>query len=165
MTRLLIRCALCVLALAAAQGATAETSRFTMTPVEDGGLRLDTQTGAVSHCTAESGRWMCADVTDEGVARGGRIESLEQENAALKQENAGLKSAIEGLRAERGPAGCEGAEKAPPGAAPQTSKPAMPGDEEIDQMMAFLEKMARRLKAMVEDLKREQTPPPATDQL
>ena len=52
--------------LVAAQSAPdGENGRYTMTPIPEGVLRLDTRTGTVSTCTANGAGWACYAVPDE----------------------------------------------------------------------------------------------------
>ncbi len=60
--------------------------RFTMTPVANGFLRLDTRTGAVSLCTVASGQAECRASADERAALEKEIGRLSKENAALKAQ-------------------------------------------------------------------------------
>jgi len=91
--------------------------RFSMTPAQNGFLRLDKQTGAVSYCTIENGLSACRVGADERVA-------LEEEIARLRRENAELKAA-------RGPA--------------QGSGSALPRDEEFERALSFAERFMRRM--------------------
>ena len=69
-----------VLTLALAGPAAAQTivreGRYAMVPVEDGFLRLDTGTGAVSRCTGEIGRLTCRILPDERLAYEAEIDRL-----------------------------------------------------------------------------------------
>ena len=51
---------------AAAQDSAA--GRYTMHQTEDGFVRLDTQTGAVSLCRKEANAWSCRDIHPVGAA-------------------------------------------------------------------------------------------------
>ena len=151
-----LRFAVLALVLAAAPAAGAQTNRYSMTPVEGGALRLDMQTGEVSHCTPQYGSWTCRGVADD-------MAKLKRKLGALELENKSLRTDIERLQ-PRAKAEPEPGPAPPPDANPPVAGEAPhPGDQEIDQMMAFLEKMARRLKGMVEDLKREQPEPGTKD--
>ena len=52
----------------AASDAAPEDGRFTMTPVENGFLRLDTRNGAVSLCIVKEGAAECRLAADERIA-------------------------------------------------------------------------------------------------
>ncbi len=66
----------------------AGNGRFTMTPVADGFLRLDTQNGQVSLCTITAGQAQCRASADERAALEAEIDRLAKENAALKGQRA-----------------------------------------------------------------------------
>jgi hypothetical protein len=62
----------------------AETGRFSMTPVANGFLRLDTRTGQTSLCTVSGDQAQCRAGADERAALEAEIARLTRENAALK---------------------------------------------------------------------------------
>lgn len=62
-----------------------DNGRFTLSPVADGFLRLDTRTGAVSTCTNKTG-WTCRLVPDERAALDTEIGRLQADNKRLKDE-------------------------------------------------------------------------------
>jgi hypothetical protein len=54
---------------AAAQDGAPPAGRFQLAPGDGGGfVRLDTRTGAVSHCRQENGVWLCQPIMDSGLA-------------------------------------------------------------------------------------------------
>ena len=53
---------------ASAEPLPADKGRYTMTPVEGGFMRLDTQTGAVALCTRKSETWTCEPVDDKSAS-------------------------------------------------------------------------------------------------
>jgi hypothetical protein len=61
-----------------------ENGRFSMTPVANGFLRLDTRTGQTSLCTVSADQAQCRAGADERAAMEAEIARLTQENAALK---------------------------------------------------------------------------------
>ena len=63
-----------------------ESARYEMERVEDGFLRLDRQTGEVSHCREIQGAWACQLVPDERKAYEKRIGKLEDRNAELSKK-------------------------------------------------------------------------------
>jgi hypothetical protein len=119
--------ALCGPALAQAP-AEGDAGRFTMTPVADGALRLDTRTGRVSHCKNDAGGWTCTSVADE--------------RAAYEEEIARLQARLAKVEAEL--------------AARSAFTP--PSDADLDRAVGFMEKFFRRFMAMIENLKREYAP-------
>ncbi len=131
-----------ILMLALAGPAAAQTvvrdGRYAMVPVEDGFLRLDTGTGAVSRCTGEIGRLTCRILPDERLAYEAEIGRLEDRIDALE----GRVAIMENDRTL-------GALNAP------DSKGVLPSEEEIDKVMALAEKVMRRFFDFVKELKRD----------
>ena len=138
---------------ALAQGAPeTENGRFTFKEVPDGILRLDGRTGHVSLCSKVT-EWACRTLADDRTA-------LENEIGRLLDENLALRKQLE-ARAPVPP------ETVPPSAAtppPPAVAPApkqggrelnLPSDAEVNRMMAFLEKMWRRLLDMAQRTQRE----------
>ncbi len=116
---------------AAAQTPSATTApqpgdRYRFTPVDGGVLRLDSQSGQVSFCRAREGGWTCETAADDRAALEAEIKRLADRVAALEK---------------------------------QTNDPAnrfrTPSDQEIEQVMGFFEKMMKRFRGVVENLKRE----------
>lgn len=62
-----------------------ENGRFTLSPVTDGFLRLDTRNGVVSICTNKSG-WTCRLVPDERAALDTEIGRLQTDNKKLREQ-------------------------------------------------------------------------------
>ena len=95
--------------------------RYSMTPVPDGGfLRLDTRTGAVSHCRIVDGGVQCRSSADERAALQTEIDRLAAENEGLKQKLA----------------------QASPG---DRLRNVLPSEKEIDTALNFMERMMRRM--------------------
>jgi hypothetical protein len=63
-----------------------ENGRFTLSPVPEGFLRLDTRTGAVSTCSSAKGNWVCRAVPDERAALDTEIGRLQADNEKLKNQ-------------------------------------------------------------------------------
>ena len=63
-----------------------ETGRYTMSPTEDGFLRLDRTTGSVSHCRKAGSDWACELVADDRRALQAEIDALHTENERLKHQ-------------------------------------------------------------------------------
>lgn len=72
-----------------------ENGRYTMSPVPDGLLRLDTRTGAVSICRSKGG-WICRVVPDERAALDIEIGRLQAENKKLQDELAARDGTVTG---------------------------------------------------------------------
>lgn len=62
-----------------------ENGRFTLSPVPEGFLRLDTRTGAMSTCSNRGG-WACRLVPDERAALDAEIGRLQADNKKLKEQ-------------------------------------------------------------------------------
>lgn len=141
--------------LAPAPGARGEQAgRYSLTPVEEGMLRLDSRTGALSLCRRVEGLWACAAVSDGHLDLQHEAERLGRENAGLgakvarlSRENAELKAKVDRLQAQI-EAGRRKTKAPPP--------PALPDERTIDEMMNVLEKMVRRFQDMIERLKPKQ---------
>lgn len=103
-----------------------ETGRYTMQPVDEGFLRLDTQTGAVSVCARTNGDWVCRAAADERSA-------LEEENARLRADIAILQEQVEEL-----------------GAKPRVTTP-----EDVDAAMEVFESVAESFGRMVRIMRKE----------
>jgi hypothetical protein len=130
--------ALAVTTVAAAQEVKPGSGRFAIEPSMDGFVRLDTATGAVSHCTRREGVWHCDVIADDRTALSGQVKALSAEVARLTKE-------VADLRARVGDA---------PAAVDNKASPS--GDEEMDKALGFTEKLMRSLFGMVRELKREE---------
>lgn len=103
---------------ASTAGAAEITGRYVLEKVEQGFLRLDSETGVMSLCAARSGVWECAAIKDEGLDGNEELARLRTENETLKKRLADLEK--EG-----------GATK-------------LPNDQEVDRMMDIFGKMFDR---------------------
>ena len=112
--------------------------RYAIVPVEDGFLRLDTGTGAVSRCTGEIDRLTCRILPDERLA-------YEAEIGRLEDRIDELESRVAVLEANRPLGGLD----APDGDGE------LPSEEEIDKVMTLAEKVMRRFFGFVKELKRD----------
>jgi hypothetical protein len=129
-----------------------DNGRFSFKEVPDGILRLDSRTGEVSLCSRVS-EWACRALADDRTA-------LENEIGRLLDENATLRKQLEEARHAPVPP-----EAVPPAVAPnppavQPPKQSergltLPSDADVNRMVAFLEKMWRRLLDMAERTQRE----------
>ena len=61
-------------------------SRFAVQPSDDGFIRLDTRTGAVSHCGRRQGVWFCEKLVEDQTALEKRIDDLTARVDALSKE-------------------------------------------------------------------------------
>jgi hypothetical protein len=104
--------------LPSAQAQTA--GRFTFQPIDGGVMRLDTETGHVSHCTKSGDSLACRSVADDRAALQEEIDRLRRENDELRL---GGKPSTPGI----------------------TGKLQLPSEEDLDKAMGLFEKMMRRM--------------------
>lgn len=100
--------------------------RYKLQKTDGGFLRLDAQTGQVSFCREREGSWSCETAADDRAALEAEINRLTQRIAALEKKQ---NDPIERFRT--------------------------PSDQEIEQVMGFFEKVMKRFRGMVENLKKE----------
>ena len=132
--------------LVAAQSAPdAENGRYSMTPIPEGVLRLDTRTGTVSTCTKNGAGWACYAVPDERTALDAEIGRLQAEVEKLKGQLAAGPT-VSGKVDEALPKS-DPLKKAEPKVAESERKIEipLPSDQDVDRVMSFLEKAWRRL--------------------
>ena len=151
---ILFLAALLALPIAAAgQDASAPSGRYQISPDEDGFVRLDTRTGAMTHCGKREGAWRCDVLAEERSDVDRRLETLAGKVDALSAEVARLADRLAAVEAE------PGASTAP---SPDAQLPAVPSpearEEDFDEALSFAERLMRRFFDMVRELKSE-TPP------
>ncbi len=89
----MIRSTACLAVLAAilsgpsAANAADAPGSYTMTPTDDGALRLDTRTGAVSACSRTEDGWECRAVVDDRQELQKQLDRLARQNERLKQRS------------------------------------------------------------------------------
>jgi hypothetical protein len=127
-----------------------DNGRFTFKEVPDGILRLDGRTGHVSLCSKVA-EWACRTLADDRTA-------FENEIGRLLDENAALRKQLE-ARAPVPPETVPPSAAPPPAVAPAPKQGErelnLPSDADVNRMMAFLEKMWRRLLDMAQRTQRE----------
>ena len=123
-----------------------ENGRFTLSPVTDGVIRLDTRTGAVSTCTNNGNGWACYAVPDERAALDAEIGRLEAHNEKLKTELAAREPTVTGKIDEPLPKS-DSLKQSEPKAADGERKIEipLPSDRDLDRMMTFLGQAWQRL--------------------
>jgi hypothetical protein len=109
-----------------------KNGRYSLYPVAEGVLRLDTRTGQISQCSPSDAGWTCKLVPDQRSA-------LETEIARLQGENATLKKQLlaHGLPVPGAPG--------PSIAQPDDPELKLPSDAYVNKVISFLEKVWRRL--------------------
>lgn len=117
--------------------------RYTFHRLDDSFVRLDTRTGQVSACRRGDAGWACQAVPDERSALESEIGRLQADNAALKAE----------LLARGLP--LPGGVKANPPSAKGPDVARTPSDAQIDNAMAVLERVWRRMVEIMANTQRE----------
>ncbi|QPF95411.1 hypothetical protein IC761_33980 [Bradyrhizobium commune] len=142
--------------LVAAQSAPdSENGRYSMTPIPEGVLRLDTRTGTVSTCTKNDSGWACYAVPDERSALDAEIGRLQAEVERLKEQVAAGPT-VSGKIDEALPKS-DPLKKAEPKIAEGDRKIEipLPSDQDMDRVMSFLEKAWRRLIDMANRVQKD----------
>jgi hypothetical protein len=116
-------------------------SRYTMTPVEGGLMRLDTETGSVSLCTREAEAWSCEPVADKSASS--------DDKARLEAENKDLKDRLKALEGT-------GTVTGPPGGVTK-----LPTEKEVDDALDYVERMYKKFRDRIQKLDPPSSTPPA----
>jgi len=138
MQKITIACLLtaCSVAVApAAEDPAAAPGRYTLSPSANGFVRLDTQTGQVSQCTGAAADLVCKSTPDERAAMQAEIDRLQKENDELKAAAA-----------------------APQPSADTGPQIAIPSDKEVDKAFNFMERMVKRFKGLIEEMRKDPAP-------
>jgi hypothetical protein len=128
---------------AAGEDASAPSGRYQIAPDEDGFVRLDTRTGAMTHCGKREGAWRCDVLAEERSDLEQRLDALAGKVDALSAEVARLAGRLATVEAKAG------ASAAP---SPEAR------EEDFDEALSFAERLMRRFFELVRELKSE-TPP------
>ncbi len=133
-----------------------ENGRYTLSPVADGVIRLDTRTGAVSNCANNGTGWACYLVPDERAAFDDEIGRLQSENDKLRQQLAEREPTVSGKIDEALPKS-DTLKKPEPQAGDSSRKIEipLPSDRDMDHMMSFLEQAWRRLVDMANRMQKD----------
>jgi hypothetical protein len=135
-----------------------EKGRYTLSPVPDGVIRLDTRSGAVSTCSNNGTGWACYAVPDERAALDAEIGRLQTENEKLKTELAAREPTVGGKIDEPLPK-TDSLKKPEPKVAEGERKIEipLPSDRDMDRVMSFLEQAWRRLVEMANRMQKDVT--------
>lgn len=131
-----------------------KAGRYTMHKAEDGFVRLDTQSGAMSLCRKSDDSWAC-----EPMAGSHRAD--QQELAKLRRENTELREQIkrlEGLPADRGAREVDPSDPPRPGDK-KSSGLRLPTEKEVDQALNYFENILRKFQDRLKRLERNQENP------
>lgn len=107
----------------------AATDRFTLEKSDNGFVRLDRQTGAVTLCTEADGALTCRMAADERAAYDADLARLEKRVEALEKRLAGGTSAKSG---------------------------ALPSDAEVDRSIGIMERFMRAFFGLVQEFQGEE---------
>lgn len=151
--------ALALLPAVAAPALAAEDpgARFSMTPSDDGFMRLDKQTGAVSMCRKQNGDWACKALPDDQKALQDQIGKLEQENRTLKDENRRLEDVM-GLNPESAKPGPDTGQGS--GSGSGTGSMPLPSEKDVDKAFDYVEGMLKKFRDRLKKLDESLVPPP-----
>ena len=132
-----------------------ENGRYSMTPIPEGVLRLDTRTGTVSTCTKNGAGWACYAVPDERTALDAEIGRLQAEVERLKGQLAAGPT-VSGKIDEALPKSDPLKKAEPKGAEGERKiEIPLPSDQDVDRVMSFLEKAWRRLIDMANRVQKD----------
>ncbi len=120
--------------------------RYTMTPTDDGYLRLDSQSGAVALCARTESGWSCTPVDDDQLSMQDKLAAITKENEELKDEVRELRRVLDSQIKNGGQNGSG------------SGSITLPSDQDVDKIIGFLEKLAKKFKGMVNELKEDQEP-------
>jgi hypothetical protein len=134
----------------------AENGRYTLSPVPDGAIRLDTRTGAVSTCNNSGTGWACYAVPDERAALDAEIGRLQADNEKLKAQLAAGEPTVTGKIDEPLPK-TDSLKPAEPKVAESERKIEipLPSDRDMDRAMSFIEQAWRRLVEMANRMQKD----------
>ena len=133
-----------------------ENGRYSLAPVADGVIRLDTRTGAVSTCNNSGTGWACYAVPDERAALDAEIGRLQSDNEKLKAQLAAREPTVTGKIDEPLPKTDSlkpGAPKAAEGE--RKIEIPLPSERDMDRVMSFLEQAWRRLIEMAQRVQKD----------
>jgi hypothetical protein len=137
-----------------------ENGRYTLAPVADGVLRLDTRTGVMSTCNNKHLGWACYAMPDERAAFDSEIGRLQKDNAALRARLAEQESLTgkieEALPKEDSLRKDQPARKQPKAAESERKlELTLPSDRDIERAVSFLERAWRRLVEMADRMQKD----------
>lgn len=136
-----------------------ENGRYTLAPVADGVLRLDTRTGMMSTCNNKRIGWACYAMPDEREALDTEIGRLQKDNAALREQLAQHDSST-GKIEDALPKADSLRKDAPNDSSKSADSQrklelTLPSDRDIERAMSFLERAWRRLVEMADRMQKD----------
>lgn len=147
---LILAGALLLAGSAMAEDAVSTSGRYQIAPDGDGFVRLDTESGALTHCDKSEGVWRCRTIVEERSDLDLRIMALGEDVASLRSELGGLAERLGAIEESLAPS----LENPPAAAVPSPEA----REREFDQALSFAERMMRRFFDMIRELKNEEPP-------
>jgi hypothetical protein len=126
-------------------GADASRQRFRFSKTGDGILRLDSETGQVSFCSAREVGWACQVAPDDRVALDNEIARLQSQIETLNKE-------VTSLHANESAAPPRPPEPVPP---TKNGELKFPSRADLERAKAFLDDAWRRLVDMLEQWRKD----------
>jgi hypothetical protein len=124
--------------------ALAAEGRYTMTPVDGGFLRLDTETGDMALCQRKGATWSCEAMADSSRSLQKEFDRLAAENKELRAEIKRLEE-IAGLGDDKKGGPEKRAER--PGGGFR-----LPTEEDVDKVMGYVERMLKKFRDKLREL-------------
>ncbi|MEO9339374.1 hypothetical protein ABFT80_18310 [Mesorhizobium sp. SB112] len=112
--------------------------RYRLEKTDNGYVRMDTKTGAMSICEERSGQLVCKLAADERVAMQDEIERLQSSLKSVEERVTKLEGSL-----------------------PARIDSALPTEEDFEKSLGYMERFFRRFMGIAKDMENEdQNPPP-----
>ncbi len=134
---LVVSAALAALATAGAHAQ--DTERYRLEKTENGFVRMDTQTGAMSTCQDKDGQLVCRMAADERSAFQDEVDRLQDQVKALDDRVAKLENSLS-----------------------QRLESSLPSEEDFNKTMSYMERFFHGFMDIVKEMNREDATPQKT---
>lgn len=121
--------------------------RYAIAPAGEGFVRLDTQTGTVSHCERQQGQWLCEPAVESSGEIFSALTGLNHGLANLTEATGSLWEEIEALKRRADAIEATALRKS-------DAKLTASEEKELDQILGVSDQMMRRLYGLVAAIKR-----------